>query len=329
MVVNDKTLIHMANEQVSIINANTLELHYWLNDGSHSMDAIIQNKCEYEFLGILKEVCSLFDTEIVIETGPLAEGGIVRWFKILSKKDKRSIVVGLIAGLVTAVIVTPISTSISKATEIIIEKIFEDKELKELEKESLKLDIELKRQKIEKSNVIAKKKSNFYEVLESYPKVKQFSILIENANKVSFSEERIINKGNFKEFILVNDDLEPTEINDAIIEIISPILKKGNYKWMGIYNGEKISFNMKSNEFKTLVQVGDIEFKNGSSINCFLKIRKRMDNEGVESIVGYDVIRVNQYFENENPIETPEGKKYRQQKEAEKLQMRFDFDLNE
>lgn len=316
----------MPNEQVSIINANTLELHYWLNDDSHSMDAFIQNKCEYEFLGVLKELCSLFDAEIVIETEPLAEGGIVRWFKILSKKDRKSIVVGVIAGLAVAVFVTPISTSIGKATEILIERIFEDKELKELEKANLKLDIELKKQKREESNIIAKKRSNFYETLESYPKVKQFSISIENADKVSFTEEKIVNKGNFKEFILVSDDLEPTEIDDAIIEIISPVLKKGNYKWMGIYNGEKISFNMKSNEFKTLVQIGEIEFKNGSSIDCFLKIRKRIDNEGIESIIGYDVIRVNQYFENENPIETPEGKKYRQQKEAEKLQMRLDFD---
>jgi len=318
----------MANEQISIVNANTLELHYWLNDESHSMDAFIQNRCEYEFLGVLKELCSLFDAEIIIETEPLAEGGIIRWFKILSKKDKKSIIVGVIAGLAVAVFVTPISTSISKATEIIIEKIFEDKELNDLEKENLKLDIELKRQKIEENNVIAKKRSNFYETLENYPKVEKFSISIENAEKISFSEEKIVAKNDFKEFILVNDDLEPTEIDGAIIEIISPVLKKGNYKWMGIYNGEKISFNMKSNEFKTLVQIGDVEFKNGSSINCFLSIRKKIDNEGIENIVRYDVIRVNQYFENESPIETPEGRKYRQQKDAEKLQMKLDFDLD-
>lgn len=250
----------MANERVSIVSANTLELHYWLNDDSHSMDAFIQNKCEYEFLGVLRELCSLFDAEIVIETEPLAEGGILRWFKILSKKDKKSIIVGVIAGLAVAIFVTPISTSISKATEILIGKIFEDKELKELEKENLKLDIELKRQKIEESNVIVKKRSNFYETLESYPKLKQFSISIENADKVSFTEEKIVNKDDFKKFILVSDDLEPAEIDYAVIEIISPVLKKGNYKWMGIYNGEKISFNMKSNEFKTLVQIGEIEF---------------------------------------------------------------------
>ncbi|KAA6324641.1 hypothetical protein EZS27_026053 [termite gut metagenome] len=248
--------------------------------------------------------------------------------KFFQIKIKNQLLLGVIAGLAVAVFVTPISTSIGKATEIIIEKIFEDKELNDLEKENLKLDIELKKQKIEENNVIAKKRSNFYETLEKCPKIKQFSISIENTEKVSFSEEKIVNKNDFKEFILVSDDLEPIENDEAIIEIISPVLKKGNYKWMGIYNGEKISFNMKSNEFKTLVQVGKIEFKNGSSINCLLSVRKRINNEGIENIVGYDVIRVNQYFENENPIETPEGKKYRQQKEAEKLQMKLDFDSN-
>jgi hypothetical protein len=77
---------------------------------------------------------------------------------------------------------------------------------------------------------------------------------------------------------------------------------------------------MKSNEFKTLVQTGNIEFKNGSSINCQLIVHKKIDNEGIEKIVKYEVIRVNEYFENDKPIETNEGKNYRQKKEADERQ---------
>jgi hypothetical protein len=90
---------------------------------------------------------------------------------------------------------------------------------------------------------------------------------------------------------------------------------------MGIYSGNPIPFNMKSNEFKTLIQTGKIQFKNGTSINCFIVIRKKVDNEGLEKIIGYDVLRVNNYFENDKPIETPEGKHHRQKKEAEKQQL--------
>jgi hypothetical protein len=80
---------------------------------------------------------------------------------------------------------------------------------------------------------------------------------------------------------------------------------------------------MKSGEFKSLIQNGKIEFKNGSSIECHLQIRRKINNEGLEINVGYDVIRVNKYFENDSPIETKEGKHYRQIKEAQKSQLKL------
>lgn len=320
----------MKTTELSLLNANTLELHYWFKDNSHLMDAFVQNKCEYEVLAILKELGSVFNVEISVETQPFGEGGLLRWFKIDSN-DKTiitTIKIALITALLTAIFVTPISTSMAKATELIIEKIFEDKELKELEKEELRLKIEKLRQEtghksqfLNENNLIKKRRSNFYEALEKYPKLDKVSLLIENGEMVQLAKEDVVIKQDFKNYILVSDDLTPKKIDEAIIEIISPVLKKGKYRWMGIYNGESISFDMKSSEFKTLVQTGGIEFKNGSSINCFMVIRKKIDNEGQEKVVGYDVLRVNHYFENDKPIETPEGKFHRQKQEADKNQM--------
>jgi hypothetical protein len=54
-----------------------------------------------------------------------------------------------------------------------------------------------------------------------------------------------------------------------------------------------------------------------------LVTRKKIDNKGNINIVGYDVIRVNNYFLNDNPIETAEGRQHRKQKEAEKLQLKL------
>ena len=71
-----------------------------------------------------------------------------------------------------------------------------------------------------------------------------------------------IKREEFQKYILVSNELETFVDEKAIVEIVSPVLKKGNYQWRGIYNGEALSFNMKSNEFKTLVQSGNIEFKN-------------------------------------------------------------------
>jgi hypothetical protein len=325
----------MEESEVSLLNANTLELHYWFKDESHTMDAVIQNRCEYELLGILKELGSIFNAEISIETEPLANGGLRSWFKIDSKdKSLKAIIrISLITALATGIFITPITSSISKITEIFIERLFEDKALKELEKEKLKLEIEkLKQdtvrfnQQLDENNTIKKRRSNFYEALEKYPKIDKVSLVLENGTKDQINKETFVLKSNFKDFILTSDDLKPKEIDEAIIEIISPVLKKGKYKWMGIFSGETISFDMKSNEFKTLVQTGRIEFKNGSSINCLLVIRKKIDNEGQEKVVGYDVSRVNHYFENDKPIETPEGKFHRQKQEADKTQTKISFE---
>ena len=320
----------IAKPDKTIADGNSIELHYWFDENTHLMDALVQNKCEYEFLGIINQIASTFKVQITIETEPLADGGLKRWFKIASKDENKNatITIAIITAILTGIIVTPITSSISKTTEILIEKIFEDDDIKELEKEKLKLEIEkLKHETkantelLDNNNIVKKKKSNFYDTLEKYPKVEKVSFLITDESKHDKFEERTVFRKDFKQFILVTDDLESVEVDNAVIEIISPVLKKGSYKWMGIYNGEPITFSMKSKEFKSLIQTGEIKFKNGTSINCFLIIKKKIDNEGLEKISGVEVIRVNHYFENDKPIETPEGKRHRRNKELEKLQL--------
>jgi hypothetical protein len=343
------------NSKITMLNANTLELHYWFNDSSHLMDAVVHNKCEQEFLGILNEIAKSFNTEILVETEPLADGGIRRWFKInlTTKKQRATIITAVITALAVEVIISPIGGSLSEVGKQLVEKMFSDEELKELEKELLKENIknikedtkvkELEQKKIEEeiksirydsglkipnlstNKAIQKRKSNFYETLDKYKKITQVSLIIEDENKNHIEDEVFIQKHKFKEFIIVSNELEPIEDENAIIEIISPVLKKGDFQWRGIYKGESLSFNMKSNEFKTLVQTGNIEFKNGSSIDCFLETKRKMDNNGNERITEYNIIRVNNYFENDTPIETSEGKKHRQKQEAEKMQLKLNF----
>jgi hypothetical protein len=253
---------------------STIEIHYYFNDETHTMDALILNKCNYEALNIIKEVSRLLSVEITIETEPLGKGGLRTWFKVVAKEEKKKAIIltAVISSLCTTLFVTPI--------EIAIENLFKDKELKELEKEKLKLEVKKLKQDLDSnvnsSVIIKKRKSNFYETLNKYPKVNQVSFKHTDETKTIVFQEQTVSKRDFGKFILVSDDLEPIEINEAIIEIISPVLKKGNYEWRGIYDGEQVKFNMQSNEFKTLIQNGEIEFKNGFSINCALIIRKKL-----------------------------------------------------
>lgn len=315
---------------------NTLELHYWLKGNEHTMNAYVQNRCELEFLIVVKEVAHYLGHEIYIETEPLANGGIRRWFKVITKGENKNaaITAAVISALTISIIVTPIATAITKTVEHVIDKMFDDKadsaldkEKKQLEIENLKLDIKEKSQRIENNEKIKKRRSNFYEELEKESRVVQFSVLLKDDLKRERTKDYIVKRDDFKKYILVNDKLEPDFDENAVIEIISPVLKKGDFKWRGIYNGEAVSFTMKSNEFKTLIQTGKIEFKNGSSINCYLEVGKSLDNEGNEKITYYSILRVNEYFENNKPIETPEGKKHRQKREADESQLGM-FDDN-
>ncbi|WOC51221.1 hypothetical protein BPO_0574 [Bergeyella porcorum] len=285
------------------------------------MNAYIQNKCESEFLKIAKEISDFLDVEIEILTEPLENGGIKRIFKIIEKKGKEyPLISALMIGVMANVISDPISD------------IWKNNDLEELQKENLKkqnrnLDEEYKiytKILVEKDS-IRKKVSNFYETLNGESKIQKVSYQIYNNENDNESNEIFINKSEFSKFILPSNDLAPIELEDQIIEIISPNLKGGKYKWKGIYNKEIISFSMKSKEFNRLIKQGRVEFKNGSSIKCDIDIERVLDEEGQEKVKSLNVIRVIEFFESDIPFETPEGKKKREQREVDKQQLKFDF----
>lgn len=319
-----------------ILNWNTIELHYWFNDGSHTMNAVVLNKCDYEFLGIAKEIAQKLKVNLEIETEPIGEGGLRSWFKF-NAKDKDSIKVGVILYIITTLLGTPLTTTIDEVVRMVIKSFFESEEIKQLKEQKeiaeLKLDIakiEAETKRLSRcidENVVKKKRSNYYENINSCKKITKVTIGITDDLKKNIYLEREVFKADFQNYIMTSDELEPDSDENAVIEIISPVLKKGKYKWSGIYNGEVIQFTMKSNEFKFLVQTGQVFFKNGSTINCHLLTHKKVNAEGEVKITGYEVVLVNHYFENDKPVETPEGKRNRQIREAKSNQLTlFDCD---
>ncbi|HAO08084.1 MAG TPA: hypothetical protein DCQ50_14120 [Chryseobacterium sp.] len=319
------------NQLPTIITANSIELHYLFTDDTHTMDAVIQNKCEYDFLAIIKAVATTFEVEITIETEPLENGGLKRLFKVITKGENKNaaITTAAIVYLITNIFLAPIATSLTEVVKQSIAHFFEDKELKQLEKEKLKEEIKnikedtkIKTQKLNENTIVIKKRSDFYEAIEKYQKVEKIGVQIKYGDQ-NISDEKIVSRVQFKEYILATNKLEPIKIDNQEIEIISPVLKKGNYKWRGIYKGEPISFNMKSIEYKALVQTGKVEFKNGSSIKCLLELKRELDVEGREIVTDYNIILVNEYFVNDKPFETSEGKQHRQKQEADRSQLKM------
>lgn len=288
---------------------SNIEIHYYLRDSSHSLDAFIHNRAQFEFLAIAREIASAMDFDLQIEVYPLAEGGIKQYFKLLTK-GVRQISIGVITALITNFIITPLTQWSNK--------IFEDQELSELNREKLRLEIKnlnldakLKEAKLGENQKLAIHKSRLYRELQKSSKIEKISVQAADANREILIPEKVVLQEHFPEYILDSNVLPPIHEEHAEIEIISPVLKNGNYKWRGIYSGMPISFSMRSHEFKSKVLAGEINFKNGFSIDCHLIQKRELDENGNEKIKGYIVNRVNRYFVNDIPIETEEGRKKR------------------
>lgn len=126
---------------ISILQANTIELHYWLDNQSHIIDANIQNKCERELLDILNNIADNLGFTVTVETMPLANGGIIRWFRLKARAFKKAakgkesaIYVAIATTLVTSIFITPITTTIETIIQQAIERVFDDDEVKECKK---------------------------------------------------------------------------------------------------------------------------------------------------------------------------------------------------
>ena len=324
------------------LNSNTVELHYHFTDHEHHIDAFVQNRCEHELLVLMKELTKYFEFEFSIETELTQSGGIRKFFKIkpndLSKKDKKQIDIAvrtaICTALITSFLINPLSIPATKIVSNLMDKIFEDKELAEIEKEkakeelkSLKLDNIKKQQEIESNAQLRISRSNFYEILNEYDRLDSVEFLEEDEQKNKVIVYQRIPQIDFEKYIIQQDILEDEVVENAMIAIVSPVLSKNtkNIKWRGYYNGELVPLIMKSEEFVTSVDEGLIEFKNGFIINCNMRIEREKKKHDEEKR-RYIVTEVISYVINEKVFETMEGKRYKQAKKDEADTQYLPFD---
>lgn len=322
---------------------NTIELHYFFTDAEHKIDAIIQNRCEHEFLSVIKELSKCFDIEYQIETELTQPGGLKKYFKLkpktnsLTNKEKKKIQVNvrtaILTTLITTIMINPLATGINTAVKNFIDGFSKDTEMSELEKEkikqeikSLELDNTIKQQKINENTQLEIYRSNFYELLNNYNRIKSIQFINEDENKNIWKTNPKIQKEQFNDYIIQKENLEDEFIENAKIIIVSPVLNKNaKIKWQGYYNGELIKLTMKSDEFKTSVDDGLIEFKNGFIITCNLRIEREKKNGEIEK-KRYIVTEVLNYIIDDKVLETIEGKNYKAIKAAEKAQQVLPFE---
>lgn len=256
------------------------ELHYYLKDNSHAMNAFVRNKAEKDFLEAVKKIGELLDSELKIETEAYQEGGLV---------ETLAIVLPTLHYLSPTLndIITHYTTRDTQAEAL-------DKKIKEATLQNLELDNQQKKLEIEEQiekklndKLVQKYISNFYKKIDAYEKVEKIGYKsLENDE-----DEYIVERKYFKNFIL-HDDTTISEDEDAMIEIISPVLKEGKYNWRGRYQNEKIDFSMADSKFKQEVIEGKHKFSNGSLISCYLEIKVTFDEFGDEKGRNYRVLQV-------------------------------------
>lgn len=168
------------------------------------------------------------------------------------------------------------------------------------------------------------RRSNFYKALLSYEKVRAvgWSVVQDGES----APEVVVPKKDFVKFVLTTDKLPTRVIEDAVIEIVAPVIREGGMNWKGLYLGEPIGFAMKDDAFKSAVLRRAVSFQAGNAIRCGLEVAVKLDETGEEVVIGYSVPVVMDLIDESGAVETPQGRRHRFNEKQRKNQRDLDLD---
>jgi hypothetical protein len=294
----------------SIEKSNSLQFHYYFRDSSHSIDSILRNECEKEIIYIFKEIAETLGLQLELETLPPEEGGFKETWKFLGKNSAQISIIVAIA----AIIISRFPTENKELTRLQIENLKLDNELKRKELEKLNLDFLQDDEEINQETVkdsvelvnknykISWRKSNLYKKLNNYQKVDYIDV-VRLQDEKPIGTTRKVQKNEFPKFILRSDELPKLELENAKIDVISPAIKRGKFRWKGFYDNNIINFVMNDSDFSNKVINGKIHFSNRYSIEVEMIQERKINQDGNVIVVNSVVTKVNASIEEENRIE--------------------------
>ncbi|SFR71084.1 hypothetical protein SAMN05428960_0320 [Mitsuaria sp. PDC51] len=319
-----------------------LEVHYHLLDGAHSMDALVRNKCEAELLALVRHLAGELGLDVTVETAAYADGGLREYFRLIIDPAKGPPIVG-VAMLLLAFNQLFVQVLSMPAAP--------DKEQEALTKELTKLSIEEKKLQIQKLQreaaqdppaaqtiretakafnedyKVVTRRSNFYKQLIPYQKVFAVGFGIVPTGAAAPVEETVTQRSEFSRYIITSDKLPELVGDEAVIEIVAPVITGGNMHWKGLHNGEVISFAMRDTAFKEAVSACTVSFQHGDAIVCVLHVERKLDPVGEVVITGRYVSLV---YEKRSATgvasATPQGRKKRFEGKHANSQAQFSFD---
>lgn len=322
-----------------------LEVHYHLLDGAHSMDALVRNKCEAELLALVRHVAGELGLDVTVETSVYTEGGLKELFRLIIDPTRGPPIVGV------AMLLLAFNQLI---VQVLSMPAAPDKEQEALTKELTKLSIEEKKLQIQQlqreaaQNVpeaqtiqetakvfnedykVVTRRSNFYKQLIPYQKVFAVGFGVAPSGTATPLDEKVTQRSEFSRYIITTDKLPELISDEAVIEIVAPVITGGNMHWKGLYNGEVISFAMRDTAFKDSVSARTVSFQHGDAIVCVLHVERKLDPVGEVVITGRYVSLV---YEKKSATglanSTPQGRKKRFEHKHADAQGTFAFGSTE
>jgi hypothetical protein len=321
-----------------------LLLHFYLPQGGHQLDAFLLNKCEAEFLAVLREIGKQLDVSFEVEVQAYGEGGITVLLKLVKAHALAlSIIGGAIVGICTAadwiLYKAPLQRQQLEKNQFELDR---DRRLAEQQYEQNELNlkkarIELKKLEQEASDgapkmpatdaskplelegppkpddvipaLIAQRKivrhrSRFYELLLESDKVSQVGFA--QSHHPSEGQEVIVPRHHFAEYVVTLDELPPSSMTMVSVEIVSPVFRRGKYKWRGILSKKVIAFEIADEAFLTKVATRKVKFQSGTTLVCDIDVQAKENEAGDIEGHTYTVTRVHKHYNKDAPLRVKE-----------------------
>lgn len=286
-----------------------IELRYCFDDeNKHSMNAEIFNECERYFIKGIKSIEKYFEDTIQLKIKPRKEGSLIDVF--------------------TIAINNPVITStLTTLTTIFVTKFFDSKfstaKHKTDETEKRLENLQIIKEQIKAGTLSAddfdyiasndkdlkKQKSNFFKTAKKETEITKIETTT-NINSNVVPTVIIVDREDFNKFILTHTTEQSVETQDAKIYIVAPILIKGRKdSWKGIFEDDSIDFKIADKDFLDQVWNKQINFQNGTFINCQLKTTILTNIETEETKILREVENVSNYGEDNTPIRNVKHRK--------------------
>jgi hypothetical protein len=285
-------------------NALTIQLRYCFEDENlHSMNAEVFNDCECQFIKVIKSTEKYFEDTLQVKIKPRKEGSLIDIFTVaINNPEIRASAIALITIFVTKFFDAKFSTVKHKTDETI-------KKLENLQ--TIKEQIKAGTLTEDDFDYIAsndkdlrKQKSIFFKSAKKEAEITK----IETTTSTNTNEQPIIiivERKDFDSFILSQTTEQTEETQDAKIYIVTPILIKGRRDaWKGIFEDNSIDFKIADKEFLAQLWNKQINFQNGTYINCELKTTTSTNIESEETKISREAENVANYRKDNQPVKT-------------------------